>query len=274
MKADLHMHTTFSDGKKTYQEVMDLAKKNDVDIISITDHDSIRDVEKLKKYAKKIGIKYIPGIELSTIYQGKSVHVLGYFTDESYLNEELLAYTKKIKHDREERARKITSLLKIHFDIEISYEDVKNEAYGIIARPHIAKAIIRKYPKYTHDQIFDTMIGDDCKAYLPSVELPLDDGLAFLERFSCLKVLAHPVLLKKYIKDDVLRRSYDGIEAIYYRNREEDTIHYKKMAKEKGIFYTAGSDYHGIANDSKHGEIGTCVLTGEPLNTFLAKFKE
>jgi predicted metal-dependent phosphoesterase TrpH len=274
MKADLHMHTTFSDGRKTYQEVMDLAKKNGVDVISITDHDTVRDVEKLKEYAKKIGIRYIPGIELSTIYKGKSVHVLGYFTDESYSNESLLKYTKQIKHDREERARKMIDLLKEHFDIEITYEDVKKEAYGIIARPHIAKAIIKQYPNYTHNQVFDTMIGDECKAYLPSVELGLDEGLKFLDQFSCVKVLAHPILLKKQLRDEVLSRTYDGIEAVYYQNSEDDTEYYKNIAKERGILYTAGTDYHGILYDSKHGEIGACTITGEPLDAFLAKFDE
>lgn len=272
MKADLHMHTTFSDGRKTYKEVMDLAKNNGVDVISITDHDTIRDVEELAAYAKKIGIRYIPGIELSTVYQGKSVHILGYFTDESYLDEELLAYTKQIKHDREVRARKMVGLLEKHFDIEITYEDVKNESYGIIARPHIAKAIMRKYPRFTHNEIFDTMIGDQCKAYLPSVELSLDEGLAFLEKFSCVKVLAHPVLVKNHIKKDVLSRKYDGIEAIYYQNSEADTFYYKSLAKQQGILYTAGSDYHGIEHDSKHGDIGSCTISGDALKTFLGKF--
>jgi predicted metal-dependent phosphoesterase TrpH len=272
MKADLHMHTSFSDGRKTYKEVMDLAKKNGVDVISITDHDTVGHVEEMKAYARKIGIRYIPGIELSTLYKGKSVHVLGYFTDDSYQKDELLAYTKQIKHDREERARKMVGLLKEHFGIDISYEDVKKEAYGIIARPHIAKAIMKKYPSYTHDGIFDTMIGDHCKAYLPSVELSLDEGLAFLDKFSCLKVLAHPVLVKNHIKEEVLSRPYDGLEAIYYQNEKEDTVYYKKLASERGMFVTAGSDYHGIENDSKHGEIGTCTIEGKTLEDFLAKF--
>lgn len=272
MKADLHMHTTFSDGRKTYKEVMDMAKENGVDVISITDHDTIRDVDALSAYAKKIGIRYIPGIELSTIYQGKSVHILGYFTDQSYLDEELLAYTKKIKRDREKRARNMIALLKKHFDIEITYEAVEKEAYGIIARPHIAKAIMKKYPRFTHDEIFDQMIGDNCKAYLPSVELSLDEGLSFLDRFSCVKVLAHPVLLKNHIKKDVLSRNYDGIEAIYYQNRKRDTEYYLNLARERGLLITAGSDYHGIEHDSKHGEIGTCTISGDTLKSFLEKF--
>jgi len=272
MKADLHMHTRQSDGRKTYKEVMDLAKKNGVDVISITDHDSIGPVVEMKDYAKKIGITYIPGIELSTIYKGKSVHVLGYFTNDQYLDPALKAYTKKIKKEREERARKMLALLKEHFSIDISYEAVEEEAHGIIARPHIAKAIIKKYPTYTHDEIFDTMIGDQCKAYLPSVELSLDEGLSFLDRFSCLKVLAHPVLVKNHLKEEVFAREFDGIEAIYYQNQEEDTIRYLALAKDKGIFYTAGSDYHGIENDSKHGEIGTCTISGPALEEFLGNF--
>lgn len=266
------MHTKESDGRKTYQEVMDLAKKNGVDVLSITDHDTVGPIEEMKDYAKKLGLTYIPGIELSTIYKGKSVHVLGYFTDEKYKDPALVAYTKNIKRKREERARKMLDLLRQHFSIDITYEAVEKEAHGIIARPHIARAIISKYPSYTHDEIFDTMIGDQCKAYIPSVELPLEEGLDFLDQFSCIKVLAHPVLVKKHLKEEVFAYPFDGIEAIYYQNTEEDTNRYIALAKEKGIFYTAGSDYHGIVNDSKHGEIGTCTISGLALEEFLKNF--
>ncbi len=145
---------------------------------------------------------------------------------------------------------------------------------GIIARPHIAKAINMGYPKYNHNYIFENFIGDDCKAYVPSCELSVQEGIDLLRRNNCLVVLAHPVLLKSFIKEDVLRYNFDGIEAIYFRNKENDESEYRTLAKNRGMFITAGSDFHGIQNDTKHGDIGDVILTGEDLDIFRNKLKE
>ena len=90
MKADLHMHSTHSDGLKTPEELFKTAKENKVDIISITDHDVVKNVNLNYEYSKKYGVKYIPGIELSTLMKGKPVHVLGYFRDDSYQSKEMM----------------------------------------------------------------------------------------------------------------------------------------------------------------------------------------
>ena len=80
MKADLHMHSTYSDGLKTTEELFQLAKQNNVDVIAITDHDIVAGVEENFKNRMEYGVQYVPGIELSTVQDGKPVHVLGYFT--------------------------------------------------------------------------------------------------------------------------------------------------------------------------------------------------
>ncbi len=274
MKADLHMHSTYSDGLKTTEELFKMAKDNGVDVISITDHDIVKGIENNLQYSKHYGVKYIPGIELSTVMDGKPVHILGYFTDDSYYSEELVKYYKEIKNNREVRARKFIGNLKEYFDIHIEYEAVLGYSRGIIARPHIAKAITVKYPQYTHDYVFDHFIGDYSKAYVPSCEISVKEGIELLKRNNCVAVLAHPTLLKPHIHDEVIQHGFDGLEAIYYRNQKGDEEKYRKIAKNRDLIITAGSDYHGIPKDTKHGIVGEMYITGTDLVNYLERLKK
>ncbi len=271
MKADLHMHTTESDGRLTRKELFAYAATKDVDIISITDHDVCRHVEENRSLAREHGLKYIPGIELSTLYQNKSVHLLGYFTDKSYASTSMRKYYRMIKEGRENRAKQFIENLKRHFDIEISYERLLELSSGIIARPHIARAIMENYPQYSHDEIFDNFIGDDAKAFVPSTELTTEAGIKLLRKNNCVVILAHPKLLKPYIHDDVLKLDFDGIEAIYGMNSSTETALYKQMAKDNDWLITAGSDFHGIRNDTSHKDVGYVSLSGDALMEFLKK---
>lgn len=271
MKADLHMHTTLSDGRLSPFEVIQRAKDHGLDIIAITDHDICGNVEENQKFAESIGIKLIPALELSTVHDNKPVHILGYFKDKSYLNPEMIEYYNTIKVGRELRTKKIIQNLSDFFDIHITYEQVLAVSHGIIARPHIAKAIVNAYPEYSFNHVFSEFIGDHSKAYVPSCELGVQEGIDLLRRQNCVVVLAHPVLLKEWIKETVLEFPYDGYEAIYYRNTAEDERRFIQMALDKKMIYTAGSDYHGIPNDKMHGDIGDRVLEGKPLALFLEK---
>ena len=269
MKADLHMHSTLSDGRLTSFEVIKRAKKNDVGIISITDHDICGNVEKNRELAKKIGLGYIPGIELSTVHNRRSVHVLGYFKDDSYKSDEMISYYKEIKLAREERAKKFIVNLKEFFDIEITYEEVLGNSNGVVARPHIASTIASNYPEYTFDEIFNNFIGDDSKAYVPTCELSVIEGIKLLRRNNCVVVLAHPTLLKPHSKDYVLEQDFDGFEGVYLRNKPGEEIEFRAIAKERDLIITGGSDYHGITSDTKHADIGDIFIEGDDLTNFL-----
>lgn len=274
MRADLHMHTTLSDGRLSPKEVIQRAKNNGVDIIAITDHDICGNMEENMAFATSIGIKLIPAMELSTVYQNKPVHVLGYFKDDSYQKEEIVAYYKTIKLGRENRAKKFIQNLDDFFNIKITYDEVYALSNGIIARPHIAKAIVNNYPEYTFNKIFEDFIGDHSKAYVPSCEMGVQEGIDLLRRHNCVVVLAHPVLLKESIREFVLQFEYDGLEAIYFRNKVEDEETYIQMAQNRKMIYTAGSDYHGIVNDTSHGDIGDRYLEGKALDQFLQKLQQ
>ena len=218
MKADLHVHTVHSDGTKTVKEVIDLAHQNGITVLAITDHDVVKEVDFATDYANSLGITFIPGVELSTLHNNKSVHVLGYFASNGYNTQAMKEYYSMIKEGRELRTHAFIANLKKHFDIEITYESVISLSQGIIARPHIGKAIQQAYSQYSFDEIFDKFIGDYSPAYVPSTQLPVEDGVKLLRDNGAIAVLAHPTLLKKHIKEEVLSMEFDGIEARYYRN--------------------------------------------------------
>ncbi|KFZ26263.1 MAG: hypothetical protein KQ78_01508 [Candidatus Izimaplasma bacterium HR2] len=272
MKADLHMHSTLSDGRLSPFDVIKRAKKNGADIIALTDHDICGNVEENIALAMEQGIAFIPGIELSTVHENKSVHVLGYFRDDSYKSKDMISYYKEIKEARENRAMKFLTNLKEIFNIEISYEEVLSYSDGIVARPHIAKAVVNNYPEYSFDDVFSKLIGDDSKAYVPTCKLSVEEGIDLLRRNNCVVVLAHPTLLKPHIKDYVLSRNFDGFEAVYLRNKDGEEQQFRTLAVTRDLIITGGSDFHGIINDSNHGDIGDVFIKDEDLTKFLNKY--
>ncbi len=274
MKADLHMHSTLSDGHLSAFDVLKRAKENGCDIIALTDHDICGNVEENIKYSQKIGLTFIPGIELSTTCENKPVHVLGYFKDESYKSEEMISYYKEIKEARENRAKKFISNLKEFFDINITYEEVFSYSRGVIARPHIARAIVNNYPEYSFDDIFNQFIGDNSKAYVPTCELTVKEGIELLRRNNCIVVLAHPTLLKPHIKDFVINHDFDGFEGVYLRNKPGEELDFRKIANDRELLITGGSDFHRVVDDNTHGDIGEIFIEGNDLTKFLKTYNK
>lgn len=272
MKADLHMHSTSSDGNLSSFDVIKRAKNNGCDIIALTDHDICTLVEENRKLSEELGITFIPGIELSTTRENRPVHVLGYFKDESYKSEEMVNYYKEIKEARELRAKKFIKNLKKFFNIEITYEEVFSFSRGVVTRPHIAKAIVSNYPEYDFEYIFKNFIGDHTKAYVPTCELTVKEGIDLLRRNNCIVVLAHPTLVAPHIKDFVMSQDFDGFEGVYYRNKPGEEEEFRKLLKDRGLLITGGSDFHRVIDDTTHGDIGEIFIEGDDLTEFLNKY--
>ena len=129
IKVDFHNHSTCSDGILTPSEMVQRAYNNEVKYFALTDHDTVEGLNEAYNKAKELGIYFIPGIELSTSYNNESIHILGYFKDDSYNNKDLIYFLKDLKNKRIERAKKIIKKLKTEFNIEINYEDVKDSIY-------------------------------------------------------------------------------------------------------------------------------------------------
>lgn len=268
MKADLHTHTIYSDGKLSVKELIEKAINYKLDYISITDHDTLEaynDIFSNPNYKYNDKIKIVAGIEISTTRNNESVHLLGYFKNNNYDIKELKEMLLTQKRNREERAEKIIVLLKQYFNIILDYNEIKQD-YGIVARPHIANAIIKKGYNYTYNEVFRKLIGTNCLAYVPTSYMTTKEGIEFLKRNNALAILAHPSLLRNNNLEDIIALGVDGIEAFYPSNTIEQTNSY--LAYKDKILVTGGSDYHG---DNSHYEIGSQFLEGENLNILLKK---
>ncbi|MDV4152663.1 PHP domain-containing protein [Clostridium sp. AL.422] len=255
-KCDLHTHSICSDGRFKPSEIIEMAKKRNLNYISLTDHDTLTGINEAIEASEKLNINFIPGIELSTEYNGESIHVLGFFNKKNYNNPKLNNVLDELKEKRISRAYKIVENLKKLHNIELDINKVLSNGKDTIARPHIAKAIIDAGYNYDHEYIFKNFIGNNCPAYVPSTKLSTIDGIKLLKEFNALVFLAHPILVKKTPIEELINLGFDGIEAIYYRNTESDTNNLLKLAKEKNLYISCGSDCHGIPNDMSHGNVG------------------
>lgn len=274
-KGDFHTHSNQSDGSFSPRELVHLAKSENIDIMALTDHDTTSGIPEAMLEGKKFNIRVIPGMELSTQYNGESIHVLGYFKDDCYKNETFQNYLKEITDFRVIRAKLIVELLEKHFNIVIDYKKVLENANGVVARPHIARAIIHAGYNYSLDYIFNNIINEDSPAYIPNKKLDLYHGIKLLKSVNAMVILAHPILLKNNSVIELLKFDFDGLEGIYPSNSIDDTTNFIKIATDYNKIVTAGSDFHtGKTDDTKHGKLGSVFLDDNRINIFLKKLMD
>lgn len=271
-KVDFHVHTSASDGIIKPKDIVDRAYKNGVSILAITDHDTINGLPEAIDEAKIKGIKLIPGIEFSCNHNNESIHLLGLFKDDSYKSEEFLEILDSIKRKRILRAEEMVKKLNDIFEIKIDFKNILKYGESVVARPHIAKAIIDAGYPYTQDYIFDNFIGKDKPAYVPTNKITIQEGIDILHRFNAIVILAHPILIKNSPLKDFLKFDLDGIEAVYFLNSKDDEKFLLDFAREHNLLVTAGSDCHGdFINDKRHGDIGDMSLDKKYLDALLDK---
>jgi predicted metal-dependent phosphoesterase TrpH len=270
LKSDFHIHTTSSDGTLSPTEVIQRAYKNNVKYLAITDHDTLTSLNEATHESINYDITLIPGIELSTQHNKESIHILGFFKDANFKNEEFINELIKIKNHRIIRAKNIIHKLKQEFNIEINFHKIIQHTHDTIARPHIAREIINCGYPYTLDEIFDNFIGKDCKAYVPTLKLSTADGVKLLKKYNALVFLAHPKLILNTNIDEFLKMDFDGLESIYYQNTKAENQYFLKLANEHNLLVSCGSDFHGnLETDTRHGDIGSMELPCEYLEKLL-----
>jgi len=268
MKIDLHIHTkTCSDGNLHTEEVLREAKKRNVDLMSITDHDSIDCQERAIALAKEYGITYITGVELNITFQyppelGRpiSLDFLGYQYDIG--NQELKSKLELIRESRETRAREILEKLNTEFDKEniarFDGEDIKkiqDSVDGAFGRPHIANYLVEKGIVSSHKEAFDRYL---VKCDVPKPPLSLDEASRLIRNAGGILVLAHPndpqgtslVSITPDLNEQAniikghMLEYIDGIECWHSRNDARTTAHYIEFAKKHHLRMTGGSDCH------------------------------
>lgn len=268
-KGDFHIHSNFSDGKFSIRELLDLYKKSDYDIISITDHDTLEGCSEAIEYGKLIELKVITGIEISTKHNGEDIHILGYFKDKDCRKKEMIEFAKIKEQDRISRCKTIVSSLKKYFDIEINGEDLLSKNKGMIGRPHIAKEIIKAGYETNIEDVFEKYLGNDSPAYIPSSILSVQEGIDLLRDNNATIVLAHPVFIKKTNIEELLHDfKFDGMEAIYGQNTQQETDNFIDICKQNKLLITGGSDFHDF-NMLSHSNIGDISLDSRNIENLL-----
>lgn len=264
MRTDLHIHSNYSDGTKSVEELIELAKNKNLDMIAITDHDTLDAHIEYQKLNSDYLV--IAGVELSTYRNKKPVHILGYFYQNNTDVSELKDYLKIMKEKRNIRIQKIISNLADLFNIKVEYADVKKGSHGVISRPHIARVICEKYG-YTFQEVFDKFLNDESPAYVDVERLDTKDAIDMLHRNNAIAVLAHPIYLKDNKVEDIIALGIDGIEVRY---EGQDQEYYQTLANKYNLLITGGSDYHGEVYPQ---EMGCYGIEDKELKKFLKKLK-
>ena len=273
---DLHVHTTASDGTMSPKQIVSYAKQKGLIAIGITDHDTISGIEEAQKEGKLLGIEVIPGIEISTEFNGE-MHILGYYIKETF---QLIKKLNGIRDKREIRNVKIISKLNER-GIDVSLEEVKEIAKGeSIGRPHIAMVLMQKGYVDSVRTAFDKYLGKGKIAYVDREKVSPEEGIKIILEAGGLPVLAHPKYLNLSGAElDILLvklKEYGlvGIEAYYSMNTKNETGIYLRVAIKHGLAVTGGTDFHG--NNKPEIDIGTgkgnMKLKYDIVNNLLKKF--
>lgn len=239
---DLHIHTTASDGEYTPTEVVQQAQEKRLKTIAITDHDTISGIQEAKTAGVQLGIKVISGVEITTRFQKKNIDILGYGMTDLDLLEKLLQPFREARTHRAERM--IAKLCEL--GLPITLEDVKEfSGENLIARPHIAHALVKKGYAPDLQFVFDHYLGDGKPAAEDKLEISVKDGIEMIHRTGGKAVLAHPVYLpdRSWIPL-LLQHPFDGIEAWHRSQSWDQSEYYMSLAEKHGLFVTGGSDYH------------------------------
>jgi len=242
--SDLHIHTTYSDGTMSPEEVVDEAVRIGVSTISITDHDTVEGVIRAYDYGRDKNIHVIPGIEISSYLAPSEIHILGYFID--VYNVSLQKMLKQAHADRLKRVYEMVERLhRLNVNIE-AQEVLILAGKGSPGRMHVAEVI------WKHgycDKIIDAFykyIGDKGPAYVPKKTLTSCQAIELIRNARGVAVLAHPGLTQRdYIIEELVKCGLEGIE-IFYPNHTPDIVKkYSKIAKKYNLAITGGSDFHG-----------------------------
>ena len=247
--ADLHLHTTFSDGTDQPERVVELASACGLKTIAITDHDNTEALAVAAPIAARLGIELIPGIEMSASTDGLEVHVLGFLFDVK--NATLVAHLAEQQARRVSRVHEMVKRL-AQAGVRIDAEEVLELAgEGTVGRPHVARVLLKHGYIATVAEAFQRYIGEGHPGFVPGSPLPPARIIRLIRGAGGIPALAHPVYLKRdELIDRFAREGLVGLE-VYHSGHTPDRVrHYEQIADRLKLLKTGGSDAHG---DSKEG---------------------
>jgi predicted metal-dependent phosphoesterase TrpH len=266
-RADLHCHSTCSDGSEEPLELLRKAKKLTLQGLSITDHDTTAAyTPELFTLAVELSLRILSGIEISSELEGIPVHILAYGYDLTSLS--FAKFLQEIQESRTERNREILRKLK-KMNLTLQEEEFATLKTKALGRPHIAALMVKKGYVGSIQDAFERYLKEGAPCYAPGFKNSPEEVIDQIRLGGGQAVLAHPHFYKKksFLKK-ILTCSFDGIECYYGNLPKELELPWVKLAKERGWIVTGGSDYH---SDAKNIPLGSSWVGQDSFNRLLAR---
>jgi predicted metal-dependent phosphoesterase TrpH len=259
---ELHCHTTYSDGTLTPSELVEAAIATGVRALAITDHDTVSGWNEAFVAAGQ-RLEIVPGVELSTVHNGRSLHILGFYPDAAKLSEPLSFRLE----GRKRRAKQMAAnLAEMGYPIELP-----NLGEGMApGRPHLATALVRAGYVHSAREAFDRFLGDDRPAYVHYEKFSIVEGIELLRSSGAVPVWAHPYLFRggdvEVVLQELIAAGLMGVEVYHPSHTPSETKKLETFCAQYGLLMTGGSDYHGPIPGTKDKHSSTLNLLNLPLN--------
>jgi 3',5'-nucleoside bisphosphate phosphatase len=286
-KSEIHMHSVFSDGEFSPSELINIAEKKEVSVLSLTDHDTFDGIPEFLQSAEPTGITAFPGIEMTVKFHDFNIHMLAYFKDYESIKPGLRDRVKEMTKTREIRMRqlieRVNEVIPDRFRGMIEFENVKRAAEGVLARPHLAREMVRLGIVSSTGQAFERYL---VKYNVERENLDAQTAITMIRESGGVPVLAHPgersyslicpekgrqpenapVLLEELKAMGLL-----GLECHYpYHERMGTVDYFVSLATSFDLIVTGSRDFHGFNSHQKVNIFGTTKM--EPV--FLEQFQE
>jgi len=276
-KSEIHMHSIFSDGEFSPAQLIDIAQKNDVTLLSLTDHDTFDGIPGFLKAAEGTGIEAFPGIEITVKFHDFNIHLLAYFKDYESIEPELLSRVKDMTETRERRMRelieRVNGVIPKKFRDTIEFDNVKKAAEGVLARPHLAREMVRLGIVSNTNQAFERYL---VKYNVQRENLDAATAISLVRQSKGVPVMAHPgersyslICPEKGRKkenapvlvEELKEMGLLGLECHYpYQERMGTVQYFIDLANEFDMIVTGSRDFHGFYNHQQVNIFGTTKM--------------
>lgn len=273
-RADLHCHSTCSDGLLTPQELVQYAKQIGLSGLSITDHDTVAAYKEAIPKALELGLKMISGIEFSTLFADIPIHVLAY----SFQLDHPSIQNYCQKHIERRHTRNLAIVAKLQQQgFNITYDEIlqnaAQRASQTIGRPHIAMLMMEKGYVDSMQNAFKKYLGEKGLCYVPGTPFSTEETLQTIHATNGFAIIAHPHLIpKSSTVKRLLNLPFDGIEAYYASFSADENNKWVKIAQERNWLMTGGSDFHGSIKPIN--QLGSCFVNEETFQILAKRFHE
>ncbi|MGE3885104.1 MAG: PHP domain-containing protein [Vicinamibacterales bacterium] len=257
---DLHLHTTASDGRLSPAALVDRASQAGLTTIAVTDHDTVQAVDEVTRLGAPLGIRVVPGIEITAVDDGRDVHMLAYFVDHTDVT--LSAFLVAQRGRRMARVREIGARLAaqaVPVDVEALLDEARATPGTSIGRPWLARALVRAGHADSVADAFDRYLGQGRPAFVPRLGPSPFDVVALIHAAGGIVSFAHPgVTRRDHLLRPLAEAGLDAIEAHHSDHSPDVRDHYRALASALGVATSGGSDFHGFGDT--RAALGLVVL--------------